>query len=73
MGATTFTTLAAIRQRSSRSDRAPHVANFVIEMIGGGSLGRPDQKGLDARIDHKAGFFALVEVQSFENFDQPTD
>src|SRR6516165_7342556 len=37
---------------SSRSDRAPHVANFAVEMIGGGGFGRADQKILDARIDH---------------------
>jgi len=35
------------------------VANFRIEMIGGG-LGRADQEGLDARIEHKAGSAAIV-------------
>jgi hypothetical protein len=28
---------------------------------------------LHARIEHKAGLFALVEVQRFERFDHPTD
>ena len=57
---------------SRRLDPAPHVANLRIEMISGGSLACADQKRLHARIEHKAGFFALVEVQLFERFDHPT-
>jgi hypothetical protein len=49
------------------------VTNFVIEMISGGGFGRSDQKRLHARIEHKAGFFALIEVQRFERFDHTTD
>jgi len=49
------------------------VANFRIEVISGGGLGRADQKVRDAGIDYKPTFFTLVELQSFENFDHPTD
>ena len=45
---------------SRRLDPAPQVANFRIEMIGGGGLGRADQEGLDARIEHKACSAATV-------------
>jgi hypothetical protein len=41
------------------------VAHFRIEMISGGSLGRADQKGLHARIDHDPRFFVRVKVQRF--------
>ena len=65
-------TIAAERS-SRRSDRAPRVANLGIEMIGSGGPARTDQKRLDARIDHEPGFFLLVELQAFENFDHSGD
>src|SRR5215467_9706825 len=43
---------AGSADRSSRLDRAPHVANLGIEMISGGGPGRADQKVRDARIVH---------------------
>jgi hypothetical protein len=49
------------------------VANLGIG-IDGGSLGRGEQKGLHAFVDHEAAFSVpLVELQPFENFDHPTD
>jgi hypothetical protein len=39
----------------------------------GGGFGGADQKRLHARIEYKAGLFALIEVQRFERFDHPTD
>src|SRR6516225_11356329 len=56
------TTAAGSGDRSSRSDRAPHVANLRIEMIGGGGLGRADQKHLHARFDHDPRFFVRIHT-----------
>src|SRR5215469_11565734 len=40
--------------RSSRLDRAPHVANLRIEMVSSGGSARTDQKRLHARSDVRA-------------------
>jgi hypothetical protein len=59
---------------SRRSDQAPRVTNFLIEMISGGGFGRSDQKRLHALVDHEAAFSVLlVEVQVFERFDHASD
>jgi hypothetical protein len=59
---------------SRRSDQAPGVTNFLIEMTGGRRLGRGKQKGLYAFVDHEAAFSVpLVELQLFERLDHPTD
>ena len=48
------------------------MANFLIEMIGGGP-GRADQKRLHARIDHDPRFFVRVEAQRFQTLNQLRD
>jgi hypothetical protein len=39
-------------------------------MISGGSLGRTDQKVLDARIDHDPRLFVRVKAQRFQMLSQ---
>ena len=48
----------------------PQVANLLIEMIGGGGLGRTDQKVLNARVDHDPRFFVRVKAQRFQTLNQ---
>ena len=40
------------------------MANFRVEMIGSGGLGRTDQNGLHARVDDDPRFFVGVKVSS---------
>jgi hypothetical protein len=40
------------------------VANFVIEMISGGGLGRTDQKRLHARIEPDPSLFVLSKCNA---------
>jgi hypothetical protein len=61
--------MAGSGDRSSRSDQAPRVTNFLIEMIGGVPAGT-DQKRLHARIDHNPRFFVRVKMQRFQALNQ---
>jgi hypothetical protein len=49
------------------------VANFRIEMISSGGLGRTNQKSLHARIDHDPRFFVRVKVQRLQTLNQLRD
>ena len=44
---------------SRRSDRAPHVANFVIQMISGGGPAGADQIIAHPRIEHDLALLML--------------
>jgi hypothetical protein len=67
--------VAGSGERSSRrSDQAPRVTNFLIEMISSGGFGCADQKRLHTLVDHKAALSVLlVEVQAFKRFDHASD
>ena len=49
------------------------MANFRVEMISGGGLGRTDQESLDARVDHDPGFFVRIKVQRLQTLNHLRD